>query len=585
MMDSRLTDFQSTMVELQRQLNTHVKPYIEKAGAEKEWEQIQQLYSQKLYATKPEVMVYGIYNAGKSSIINELLGEDRAKVDDVPTTDKVEYYDWHGYRLADTPGVCAPIEHEKVTTEHLKKADVVLFVMATTGSNEKKENYERMKDIIDAGKKVIIVLNDKSGDLFNPDREQNIAAIKVKVVENMKQMGIEDVEKKYIIIFVNALRAQKGRQKENKILLEKSNMEELRTVIIQDLKKTNRFAILANTVHEIETLLEIIVQKYQKTISTSDAGYINELLGEIRIARQEVRNNMGSYIDRIADQLAGELPLLIWPKNAEPNPQANAMVTEKTNHACELIRQKLANEIKNTVAELSSQIDELQIPDCSVEFKAENLQVSLPADHGDDKSSTMAADILGGIKEVLESIIQESKDHKKNYPAIKTASTTAGTAATVAAGSLLGETAATTLGKGVLLPVVTTFPSIPPVIGYMVLKKILDFIFSDKNKNMKEQIERENEREEQRIAMIQQAREELSQRCRYVAESFADEVKIQIESDLLNVFNSIEMPIKEANGKLKTKDRKIQEDIAALHEILSDYHKLEGQLRLSSAEQ
>ena len=73
----------------------------------------------------------------------------------------------------------------------------------------------------------------------------------------MKQMGIEDVEKKYIIIFVNALRAQKGRQKENKILLEKSNMEELRTVIIQELKKTNRFAILANTVHEIETLLEI----------------------------------------------------------------------------------------------------------------------------------------------------------------------------------------------------------------------------------------------------------------------------------------------------------------------------------------
>jgi predicted GTPase len=573
------------MVELQRQLNTHVKPYIEKAGAEKEWEQIQQLYSQKLNATNPEVMVYGIYNAGKSSIINELIGEDRAKVDDVPTTDKVEYYDWHGYRLADTPGVCAPIKHEKVTTEHLKKADVVLFVMATTGSNEKKENYERMKDIIDAGKKVIIVLNDKNGDLFNPDREQNIAAIKVKVVENMKQMGIEDVEKKYFIICVNALRAKKGREKRNEKLLEKSNMEELRMVIIQELKKTNRFAILANTVHEIETLLEIIVQKYQKTISTSDTGYINELLGEIRVARQEVRNNMSSYVDRMADRLAGELPLLIWPKNTEPNPQADAMVTEKTNHALELIRQKLTNEIKSTVAELSSQIDEMQIPDCSIEFKAENLQVSLPADHGDDKSSTMAADILDGIKEVLESIIQESKDHKKNYPAIKTASTTAGTAATVAAGSLLGETAATTLGKGVLPPVVTTVPSIPPVIGYMVLKKILDFIFSDKNKNMKEQIERENEREEQRVAMIQQAREELSQRCRYVAESFADEVKIQIESKLLDVFKSIEMPIKEANGRLKEKDRESQEDMAAMHEILNEYHKLEGQLRLSSAEQ
>ncbi|MCI7194114.1 GTPase [Acidaminococcus fermentans] len=582
-MDMRLTDYQSSMVDLQRKMECHVKPYIEKAGVEKEWEQIQLLYSQKLNATKPEVMVYGIFNAGKSSIINELIGEDRAKVDDVPTTDKVEYYDWHGYRLADTPGVGAPIEHEKVTAEHLKKADVVLFVMATTGSNERKENYERMKDIIDAGKKVIIVLNDKSGDLFNPDREQNIAAIKVKVVENMKQMGIEDVDKKYYIICVNALRAKKGRQKGNEKLLEKSNMEELNTVIMQELKRTSRFAILANTVHEIETLLETIVRKCQNEISTSDTRYINELSGKIHVARQEVRNNMSSYVDRIADRLARELPLLIWPKNAEPNPQADAITAEKTNHALELVQQKLGNEIKNTVAELAVEIDDLQIPDCSVEFNAENLQVSLPKDHRDAKSSTVDADIMGGIKEVLESIIQGGIDCPG--PVSQTASTTAGTAATIAAGSLLGRTAANTLGKGMLLPVVTTVPSIPPAIGFMLLKKVLDIIFSDKNKNMKEQIERENEREEQRVAMIQQAREELSQRCRYVAESFADEVKIQIESYLLDVFKSIEMPIKEASGRLNVKDRESQEDMAAMHEIMNDYQKLEGQLRLSSVEQ
>ena len=59
-------------------------------------------------------MVYGIYNAGKSSILNELIGEDKAIVEDTPTTEAVTYYDWQGYKIADTPGIFAPIEHEEV---------------------------------------------------------------------------------------------------------------------------------------------------------------------------------------------------------------------------------------------------------------------------------------------------------------------------------------------------------------------------------------------------------------------------------------------------------------------------------------
>lgn len=108
---------------------------------------------------KPRIMIYGIYNAGKSSIINELIREDKAKVQDIPTTDSVDSYEWNGYTIDDTPGVGAPMKHEEVTQAHLKRADIVLFVMSTTGANELKQNYERMKDIVDAGKKLIIVLN------------------------------------------------------------------------------------------------------------------------------------------------------------------------------------------------------------------------------------------------------------------------------------------------------------------------------------------------------------------------------------------------------------------------------------------
>ena len=46
--------------------------------------EIESIYSNKLKDVKPYIMVYGIYNAGKSSIINELLGDDLAAVNDKP---------------------------------------------------------------------------------------------------------------------------------------------------------------------------------------------------------------------------------------------------------------------------------------------------------------------------------------------------------------------------------------------------------------------------------------------------------------------------------------------------------------------
>ena len=75
------------------------------------------------------IVVYGAYNAGKSTLINALLGEERARVGDIPTTDRVDAYDWNGYRLLDTPGVNAPIEHEQVTADQITRTKAVVLVV------------------------------------------------------------------------------------------------------------------------------------------------------------------------------------------------------------------------------------------------------------------------------------------------------------------------------------------------------------------------------------------------------------------------------------------------------------------------
>ena len=68
-----------------------------------------------LNGDKPKVMVYGIYNSGKSTLINALCKEEVAEMADRPMTDQITEYDKGDYYLVDSPGVDAPIQHEIVT--------------------------------------------------------------------------------------------------------------------------------------------------------------------------------------------------------------------------------------------------------------------------------------------------------------------------------------------------------------------------------------------------------------------------------------------------------------------------------------
>ena len=113
-----------------------------------------------------QIMLYGAYNAGKSTLINALLGRDAAKVKDIPTTFQVDQYDWNGYHLMDTPGVNAPIEHEAATEEQVKRSGIMIFVIRE-GDHDSKDLYIRLFKLLKRDKKVFIVLNHELVDQNN----------------------------------------------------------------------------------------------------------------------------------------------------------------------------------------------------------------------------------------------------------------------------------------------------------------------------------------------------------------------------------------------------------------------------------
>ncbi|MCP4142639.1 MAG: GTP-binding protein [Chloroflexi bacterium] len=128
------------------------------------------------------VVVAGEFNAGKSALLNALLGEKALLEGATPTTSRVTLVKWgeepaeqivdegfaiYSYPLpvlkqlniVDTPGTNAVIrQHERLTDEFVPRSDLVLFA---TSSDRPMTESERqfLERILTWGKKVVFVLN------------------------------------------------------------------------------------------------------------------------------------------------------------------------------------------------------------------------------------------------------------------------------------------------------------------------------------------------------------------------------------------------------------------------------------------
>lgn len=125
-------------------------------------ERVNQL-TERLQNGRLQVMLFGAYNAGKSTLVNALLGTEAAQVGDVPTTDSVTAYDWSGHVLLDTPGVNAPIEHEQVSREQLERTDLVLFVLRQE-DQDAEDVMRRIFELLADERPVFLLLNYSDSD-------------------------------------------------------------------------------------------------------------------------------------------------------------------------------------------------------------------------------------------------------------------------------------------------------------------------------------------------------------------------------------------------------------------------------------
>lgn len=148
------------------------------------------------------VAIVGAPNVGKSTLLNALLGEDRAITSDIPgtTRDTVEesiVIEGVRYRFIDTAGIR---ETEQVierlgierSLAKIRDAAIVICLLDATKKDESEKMLSKVESLIDAENQKIIVVANKSDLLPDSGKENEGRVISISA---LRKEGLQELEK------------------------------------------------------------------------------------------------------------------------------------------------------------------------------------------------------------------------------------------------------------------------------------------------------------------------------------------------------------------------------------------------------
>jgi len=272
------------------------------------------------------IVVAGEFNAGKSALINALLGQKVLAEGVTPTTTRVTLVKWgeqateqvvdenfavvtyplpllKELNIVDTPGTNAIIRHhERLTDEYIPRSDLVLFI---TSADHPLTESERqfLERILTWGKKVVFVLN--KVDIFEDDSAlQDVRDFILK--HSAKILG--DQPQLYPVSAKLAQRAQYESDPEQRARLRSESrlddLEQFVNVTLDDttrlqLKFNNPLGVADHIVEQAQSVLSVQTSSLNK-----DRETVNAIESVISAYDQELRSELGPRLAEIENILS-----------------------------------------------------------------------------------------------------------------------------------------------------------------------------------------------------------------------------------------------------------------------------------------
>ncbi|PHQ83882.1 MAG: hypothetical protein COB58_00270 [Thalassobium sp.] len=344
-----------------------VDSVIDVAGSyfsKKQCDDLSEEFLQKKHEVAIRIMLFGSYNAGKSSLINALTKGNNAPIGEVPTTAEVLEYVWNDCVILDTPGVNAPIEHELVTESQIKRSAMILFVIRT-GDQDVRDVYDRMISLITEGKQVFVVLNHSTES--DRDLQESLDKLQQVMIDFALKHDVAITELNNIpVIPVNLKSAIRARAEFKSLLEESSGILELE-------------AAFESWIRQYDTEFEALerLKKYVYNCITSP------LISELEKEQSGDFNKELHDLQYSRDSLSREFHLI--------NTRINTMVLAAVNRSKSEIAQALTSGLSEASIDEKLQL----ICDGLVDKLAEELEEYI----GDSVSSLIA---LAESKDVID---------------------------------------------------------------------------------------------------------------------------------------------------------------------------------------
>lgn len=278
---------------------------------------------------KPKVMVYGIYNSGKSTLINALMKQEVAEMADRPMTYQISEFDRGEYVLVDSPGIDAPIAHENVTDEFLNKCHIILFVISSKGGFESAYNYKKMAELIKKDVPFVIVLNDRGYEikpkwtpeekaLRRAEHEQELKSVQYKIIDNLtKVTGDKNITQKYEVYVLNAKKALYGIQKKSIPLYEISNVGVLDQRIIQLVQSGSAVRVLRQPITNLKTCFDYIEAHIAQQMQEGSEHNFATKIDVLRKKQENLKDEMRILIRQATSSRIDEIATFYVANNAE----------------------------------------------------------------------------------------------------------------------------------------------------------------------------------------------------------------------------------------------------------------------------
>ena len=261
------------------------------------------------------LVVCGEYNAGKSSLLNALLGE-RVMLEGVtPTTDRITIVSYGGAErtleegpftlrreypapilrdlaLVDTPGTNAVIKkHQELTESFIPRADLVLFV--TSADRPFTESERGFLELIASwGKKIVLVVNKM--DILEEESER------AKVLSFVRDHAREALGVTPEVFGVEAKRAFRARSAGESI--EDTGLGELEAFIERNLAVGERLRLkLQNPLGVAARITSLYrgVVKERLGLLEDDRRTLDEVDRQLAQFERDMRREFESYLTRV----------------------------------------------------------------------------------------------------------------------------------------------------------------------------------------------------------------------------------------------------------------------------------------------